>query len=342
LIPKWSIAVVLLLAVLIVPCVGVSGYSPHAGDNFTYYEVADLGDGTGDYFGYTEQTITTGTESINGISADGVVAAHYAFAWNFDNSTGSTETGSSSGDFTFSSVTCHYLNGTDGQTGYVNPTVWFFVNSSTLASGTFFLLNTEMTVTSWNSSYYLPSQGRSVEAIQAQGSSAYQRNDVYGIFDATYTWTAYFDPNTGYIIGYSYTENDVGSFGSGFTYTENLYVNSTSYPLTTAQTPPPDNGGSSSALILYAAITLLIVVAIVLLVYALSKRRRTIPQHPSQGLPPTYRELGSSPKDIEFNPKQPPVQQIVIHEVVKVKCRYCGALIDSTAAVCPQCGAPRT
>jgi hypothetical protein len=341
LIPKWLPAVILLLAVLIVPFVDVAGYTPQGGDYFTYYEVTDLGDGTGDYFGYTEHTITTGTESIDGISGDGIVAAHYALAWTFDNSTGSTETGSSSGDFTFSSVTCHYLNGTDDQIGYVNPTVWFFVNSSTLATGTFYLLNTEITVISWNSSYYLPSQGRSVQAIQAQGSSSYLRNDVYGVFDATYTWTAYFDPKTGYIIGYSYTENDVGSFG-GFIYTENLYVNSTSYPLTTAQAPPDNGGSSGTPYIVYAAIALLIIVAIVLLAYVSSKRRRAIPKHPSQRLPKTDNELGSPPKDIEFNPRQPPVQQIVIHEVVKVKCRYCGALIDSTVMVCPQCGAPRT
>jgi RNA polymerase subunit RPABC4/transcription elongation factor Spt4 len=27
---------------------------------------------------------------------------------------------------------------------------------------------------------------------------------------------------------------------------------------------------------------------------------------------------------------------------VKVPCRYCGTLMDSTATVCPKCGAPRT
>ncbi|TMI68503.1 zinc-ribbon domain-containing protein [Candidatus Bathyarchaeota archaeon] len=32
----------------------------------------------------------------------------------------------------------------------------------------------------------------------------------------------------------------------------------------------------------------------------------------------------------------------MIKEVVKVKCKYCGALIDSTVQACPFCGAPRT
>jgi rubrerythrin len=39
---------------------------------------------------------------------------------------------------------------------------------------------------------------------------------------------------------------------------------------------------------------------------------------------------------------QPAVQQIIIKETVKVNCRYCGSLIDSTAETCPFCGATRS
>jgi hypothetical protein len=90
----------------------------------------------------------------------------------------------------------------------------------------------------------------------------------------------------------------------------------------------------------YIAAIVLVIVVIVILIYAFSRRsRRTLPQHPSQR---DYPPPGPPPQDIDLTPKQPPVQQIVIREVVKVKCRYCGALIDSTAQVCPFCGAPRT
>ena len=68
--------------------------------------------------------------------------------------------------------------------------------------GTFYLLNTQMTVISRNYSYHLPSQNRNVNTIFAQGISNYLRNDTYGQFTATYTWNAYFDPSTGYIVGY--------------------------------------------------------------------------------------------------------------------------------------------
>jgi len=180
-----------------------------------------------------------------------------------------------------------------------------------------------------------------VEAIFAQGTSSYMRNDDYGQFTATYTWNAYFDPSTGYIIGYTVTEQDTSPSGDGFGFTDNLYVNSTSYALTAASSPGTgSSGGGSDAtqLIEYVAIIAIVIVVIGAIAYALSRRGRgrgSIPKHP-------YREVPPPPPDIDLTPKeQPAVQQIVIKEVAKVKCSYCGALIDSTAKVCPQCGAPR-
>ena len=119
------------------------------GDRFSYYEVETLGNGTGSYTGYSEQTSVNGTEMMNGISGVGIVSANYSNSWTWSNTT-NTETGGSSGNFTFSSVTFLYVNGTDGQTGYVNPSVWFCLNNSIPAGSSFFLLNTEMTVESKN------------------------------------------------------------------------------------------------------------------------------------------------------------------------------------------------
>jgi hypothetical protein len=277
---------------------------------------------------------------MNGVSGDGTVSASYSYSWTWSNSTGATETGSSSGDFTFSSATFLYVNGTDNQTGYVNPTVWFYMDNSTSEGGTFNLLNTEMTVKSSAYSYYLPSQNRNVDAIFAQGNSNYQRNDEYGKFTATYTWNAYFDPSTGYIIGYNYVEQDTNSSGDGFTYTDTLYVNSASYPLTAAAAS--NSGGLNLDPMQYVEIgaLILVIVIIAIIIYAVSRRRKTLPKHPPQR---PYSPPGPPPQNIDLTPKQqPPVQQIVIKEVVKVKCRYCGALIDSTAEICPFCGAPRT
>jgi hypothetical protein len=191
--------------------------------------------------------------------------------------------------------------------------------------------------------------------IFAQGQSSYERNDVYGQFSVSYTWKAYFDPSAGYIVGYSYVERDTDNSGTGFTYTEDLNVNSTSYPLTAG--PPNNTGGTPTPIVsnprgttpnptIYfgflagAVLFLVVIVIIVILVYSLSRRgRKTLPQHSYQQPPPPP---GPPPENINLTSKQPQVQQIVIKEVVKVKCRYCGALIDSTAETCPICGAPRT
>ena len=94
--------------------------------------------------------------------------------------------------------------------------------------------------------------------------------------------------------------------------------------------------------LVYIAVVVLVLVVLGIIVYALSRRpRRALPKHPSQHGPSNEQWPGPQPS-IDLTPKEPPVQQIVIKETVKVKCSYCDALIDSTAEVCPHCGAPRT
>jgi len=333
--------VVLSLVLIVYPVLAAATYVPTQGDYFNYHEVESLGSGTGNYAGYTEQTVVDGKETMNSVDANGLVSATYGYSWTFTNSSGSAETGSQSGSYTFSSADYYYNNGTDDQTGYINPTVWFLMDNSIPKGGTFTLLNTEMTVESTSYSYYLPSQNRNVNSIFAQGTSSYERNDVYGQFNAEYTWKAYFDPTTGYIIGYEYVEHDTNSSGDGFTWTDTLYVTSNSYSLTAATS---GSGGANSSVILNVeliATIVLVIVAIIIIIIALSRKSRRLPKHsPSR----EYSPLPSPPPapQIDLTTKQPLVQQIVIKEVVKVKCRYCGALIDSTAQTCPYCGAPRT
>ena len=92
--------------------------------------------------------------------------------------------------------------------------------------GTFFHFRTEYDSHSTNYSFYLPSQSRNVNAILAQGSiEKLQRNDQYGVFTATYTWDAYFDPSRDTSVGYGYTEHDTDLQETGFTYTDNPVCN---------------------------------------------------------------------------------------------------------------------
>ncbi len=48
-----------------------------------------------------------------------------------------------------------------------------------------------------------------------------------------------------------------------------------------------------------------------------------------------------------YPPYQPPTQPQIIHqkevvtrEIVKIRCRYCGALVDEGVGTCPRCQAP--
>ncbi len=321
---------VLLLSLPLFHAPVAVAFTPHQGDYFNFYEVANLGNGTGpDYSTYTERSVTNGMERMNAVNATGQVAANYTFSWTTTNSvTGTQPAAGSSGNYTFSSTSFLYLKRTDNQSGYgyVSPTVWFAMDNSLQNGATFEDLNTPMTISSTSSSYYLTSQSRNVDAILAQsGSQSYKRDDSYGVFAATYTWDSYFDPSSGYIIGYVYHEHDTNSTsGDGFDYTDILYVTSTSYPLTTA---PATGAGSSGFSQYYGIIAVLIVfilavIIIAVLAYAISRRRSRLPKHPPQE---SYRPPVpvAPPAQIDLPGLRQQPEQIVIKEVVKVKCRYC-------------------
>lgn len=308
---KPFLLITLLLLFATFSMLAIANYVPHAGDRFSYYEVDKLGNGVGNYSGYSEQTIINGTETMVSIR-NGIVSDNYSFAWTWSNSTGGRESRSYSGNFTFSAVTFLYVNGTDNETRYFNPTVWFCMNNSLSKGDTFYLLNTEMTIISKNHSYLLPSENKNVYTIYAQGNSSYQRNDVYGQFNATYTWDAYFDPSSGYIIGYNYLEQDTNSTtGNGFTYTETFYINSASYSLTAVPAAPN--------LIAYAIIAIIVVIiVIIVLIVAFRKKSPKTPTSQQANIPPSREPKGPT-----------------------VNCPYCGGPInfgDKDITNCEYCG----
>jgi hypothetical protein len=227
------------------------------------------------------------------------------------------------------------------------------MNNSLPVGATFFVLNSQMSIVNRSFSYHLgTAAGDWVRTIFAEGNGSYQRDDAYGVFTADYNWKMYFDPTTGYVVGYVYTEHDSDGSGDGFEYSDTLGVARTSYALTPdSQPPPPGNGSSTNGsgdttLILVVVIVVIVVLVIAIVAWAVSRRRRgpSLPRHSSTGqmtyVPPP---VGPAPPPIRLTPSgEPMVQQIVVKETVKVNCRYCGALIDSTAEKCPFCGAART
>jgi hypothetical protein len=343
-------AIVLALAAVLVTVgpVGASGhYVPRAGDSFGYSERILLTNGQGNYTGYTEESYYNGSLSVSSVLPNGTESASYQSGGTYQNSQGQHYPWSESGTFSFSADSYHYVQGTDNQTGYVNPYVWFFMNNSLAAGSSFFVLNSHLLVVSTDATFPLAlSHTGYVAAIFAEGNGSYQRNDEYGVFSANYNWKAYFDPGTGYILGYVYTEVDSDASGNGFTWTDTLTDTRTSFPVTPATAPPSMSTSSSSTvpwtLVVLAGVVLLVVIVAALLLARRRGSSRAIPRHAASTAPggmPSY----APPPALNLIPRdQPPVQQVVIRETVKVPCKFCGTLIDSTATVCPQCGAPRT
>jgi len=337
----------LLLAALSVG--GASAhYSPAAGNQFSYNEAVALVGGTGNYSGYTESTAINGSLHVTAVLPNGTESASYYNANSYENNQGGQQSWTSSGRFTFSANTFLYVQGTDNQTGYVNPYVWFFMSDDLPAGTSFYMLNTGMTVVTTSFNFDLgTSAGSYVKAIFAEGNGSYQRNDAYGVFSATYNWKAYFDPSTGYILGYVYTEQDSDGVGDGFSITDSLSVTATSYALTPGSSSSTSSGTVSTTSDLWPILIVLVVVVVIIVIVVVavsrSRRRHPLPKHSATGRMTFAPPPGPPPPGIQLTPSgQPAVQQSIIKETVKVNCRYCGGLIDTTAEKCPFCGAART
>ena len=351
----WVILLTFLLAITFVANVrSDSVYSPQKGDYFNYSETITVNNGQGSYTGYTDQTQITGIEQMNSVNGSSV-SAFYSYSYRFSNNQGNSSSGSSSGHYTWSSSSFTYTNGTDNQVGYSQPTyVWFAINPSLLVEGTFYILNSQFTILSKNYSLQLPTEGgKYVQTIEGKATGEHQRNDQYGVFTASYTWYDYFDPTTGYIVGYNYTEQDNGQYhgqAGGFTYTDYLYVTSTSYALATTASANNSMIGNTtsisssvssdiSELSPYLGVgAVLIIVALAVYVAVRGRQKKaSLPKH-SPYPPPAP---SSTPWESKVDLSSKPPEQVVIREVAKVNCKYCGTLIPTTAETCPYCGGSR-
>jgi hypothetical protein len=345
-----------LLAIAILANVSLaSAYTPTAGDQFGYSETTTVNNGQGSYSGYTDQLLTTGMEQM--ISVNGsAVSSSYDYSFQYSNNQGSSTANTSAGSYTWSSSTFTYLNGTDNELGfggipYSSPLyVWFAVNPSLPVGSTLYILNSQFTVLSKNYSLQLPTENKYVQTIRAEGTGQYQRNDVYGAFTASYTWYEYFDPSTGYIVGYNYVEQDIGQDqgqAGSFTYTDVLYVTTTSYPLTAVSTPAGATTTSQGAVgglpayLIYSLVALVVLIAAIVLYAATRGRSRdSLPKHSAvPDTPPPAPSSTPFQSNVDLGSKPP--EQVVIREVAKVNCKYCGTLIPTTVDRCPYCGGPQ-
>lgn len=342
-----SIGLLVLAAVLALPAAAAgSHYVPQAGDNFHYYETLVVSNGMGNYSGYADTTFVNGSVGVTGVAPSEIENASYQNLDSWRSNQGQHESWTSAGTFTFSAGSFQYVSGSDNQTGYANPVyVWFYMDNGLAVGTPFSLLNTAFDVVSRNFAYNLGGT-QYVETVFAEGNGSYTRDDSYGVFTATYNWKAYFDPGTGYIVGYLYTEADTNGM-NGFTFTDTLYVTSHTYPL--VSTSGSSTTGSTPLAygfvleLLLAGVVVVLIVVVAWLIFRSRNRPKRLPQHAAPGavgFGPPPMPMGGGAPPIHLTPSGQPVPQVVLRETVKVKCRYCGTLIDVTDKVCPNCGAP--
>lgn len=342
-----SLGLLAALAILLLASGGgatPAHYAPHVGDGFAYTETVTVNGGLGNYTGYTEATYVNGSIELDAVATNGTVQAGYQYDGHYVNNSRGNYNYTASGSFYFDAENFSYLfNTTDNQSGYVRPAVWFWANNTLGVGGQFYDLDTLMTVTATSASYHLgTTAGNYVRAIVATGSGAYFRNDSYGRFNASYQWTSYYDPTTGYILGYLYTETDRDGSGNGFSYTDRLAVTETTYALTNTSAPATTSSVSPLDLVI-VAVLVVVLIAIVVALALRARRGPTLPKHSATGAPSFVAPPpGPGAAPVRLTPSgEPAVQQIVVRETIKVKCAYCGGLIDASATQCPFCGAAR-
>ncbi|TMI67288.1 hypothetical protein E6H11_09080, partial [Candidatus Bathyarchaeota archaeon] len=107
------LAIIVSLALTVLPAHAVPGYNPHQGDYFNYYDVINLTNSTGAFYGYTEHETVNGIERMNQVFVNGTVASNYTYTFNWSNSSGSTQNGKQAGNFTWSSASFQYVKGND-------------------------------------------------------------------------------------------------------------------------------------------------------------------------------------------------------------------------------------
>ena len=133
---------------------------------------------------------------------------------------------------------------------------------------------------------------------------------------------------------------------------DDLYVTSTSYPLIAASAPSGTPSTASTnkcwrtfrirSISRLSCVVVVVLFIVAIAIYCGNKKERQ--GFPSQALPSSV-YASSSPSSTPFQSEidlgSKPPEQVVIRDVAKVNCKYCGTLIPSTADTCPYCGGPR-
>lgn len=202
--------------------------TPQPNDFFEFDQRTSVDSGAGNYTGYSEVTQSHYRYSIQSVSGDTVTVLGTG-SWTYTNTLGQSETGGESYHPVFSLSNRSYLSGID--VVVIDRTaakIWFWIPVPVTVGQSLYVLDEPMTVQSLSATFWIGAVPHS--AILLEGRGQYDRYDVYGKFTATYSDKYYFDPNTGFVVGEQYTEQDTDGY-NGFTNTTSLTVTASSYPV---------------------------------------------------------------------------------------------------------------
>lgn len=203
---------------------------PQVGNYFDFNDNIYLTDGTGNYTGYTETETSNYHYQVTRVVGDNVTLDGRG-PWSWSNSTGTSSEGYWAENFSFSTSTRLYTQGFDVLGPYTDPSVWFWVPTPLSVGETVRILDTNYTVESLSATYWTPNFPYvAYTGAELFAAGTYTRNDIYGVYTATYTDTYYFDPTTGWVLAEYYDESDSGAEG-GFQYDEQVWVTQASFPL---------------------------------------------------------------------------------------------------------------
>lgn len=223
-------SVLVSLALLATSAPARAAAMPTQGQWFQYDYNIYLNNGVGNYSGYSEQETSQYRYDVQSVSGT-TVNMYGSGTWSWSNSTGTAQSGSWAEYFSFDSATRQYTRGFDVLGTFTNPYVWFWVPTTLSVGQVVPILNENLTVTSLSSTVWLQNFPPTPRVgVELQGSGGYVRDDVYGVFGATYTDQYWFDPSTGFVIAEYYNEVDSSPFG-GFNWQEQVFTTSASFPI---------------------------------------------------------------------------------------------------------------
>jgi hypothetical protein len=228
-----GICALLITSLLLIGSIPLASANvPAEGDFFTYKTEEFIENGDGEYYGYSEKTVSSGRYEIEANDA-GNISVKYRYEWSYTSDTEPSASGIADDTMWFDQVTREYRRGFDlDEKVFGQATVWFWIYQDVQTGDVVKLLDENFTVTGTDVTIW--SNMVPYKAIELTATGSFARDDDYGDFFATYTDRYYFDRGSGYIIAERYTEHDGGVFEgeeASFDWKFNFDVSQTSYSL---------------------------------------------------------------------------------------------------------------